>query len=668
MSKIGIALFLIVASFPALAQIPGILSYQGIIVDPATGEAVANGSYPVRLKFFDAAVDGNLKWETEVISVTTNSGLFTTLIPVPADASWDQPLFVQVTAAETTFNDRIHLTTVAYAFRANTSSSAATMNAAGLTGTVPAGLFSAHLEDLADGSLTGSKIGTGINANAINTGILSGNLIGAGVEASRITTGVLTSEVMDEDLHDLADATLSGAKIGPGINAGMVTDGTLPNERLSEHLKDFAASGIVSPDRLSREEFSADLVDHGTVPDGVLSPSLQDLADGTVSGSAIGTGINAANVDTGVLPVAVMPSMPNHLSGAGTNGQIAFWLNSKQVVADNLYWNSNENRLGIIVPVPSAILHVRRNRGLSGPAAMLIDHSSDVVSSKFGVDLNISTNPSSQPIVGILSNINDTGTGDRWGMKIEVGSPTNNSTVYGTTGFANGTGSGVHTGVSALVNSTGTGSNYAIYGKASGIGTQTKYGVHAIASGSGILKHGVRGEASGTGTNQAGVYGVASGATNNYGVYGSAAGVGNYAIYASGNIMANGTINAVLGWASDRKLKTNISHLSSGLETIMQLNPSTYYFRRNRFSSMRLPSGKNSGLIAQDVEKIFPTLVKETVTPAGGLESDGSTREAMTYKSLNYVSLIPVLIRAMQEQQAIIERLKSKIAELKKED
>jgi hypothetical protein len=60
--------------------------------------------------------------------------------------------------------------------------------------------------------------------------------------------------------------------------------------------------------------------------------------------------------------------------------------------------------------------------------------------------------------------------------------------------------------------------------------------------------------------------------------------------------------------------------------------------------------------------------VKETVTPAGGLESDGSTREAMTYKSLNYVSLIPVLIRAMQEQQAIIERLKSKIAELKKED
>ena len=48
------------------------------------------------------------------------------------------------------------------------------------------------------------------------------------------------------------------------------------------------------------------------------------------------------------------------------------------------------------------------------------------------------------------------------------------------------------------------------------------------------------------------------------------------------------------------------------------------------------------GLLAQDIEKVFPELV---------LESNG-------IKSVNYQGLVPVLINALKEQQSEIDELK----------
>jgi hypothetical protein len=108
-----------------------------------------------------------------------------------------------------------------------------------------------HLTDLADGSLTGSKVGTGINA-------------------TNVTIGTLPNGVLDANLQDLADGSLTGSKVGTGISATNVTTGTLPNS--------------------------------------VLDADLQDLADGTLSGSTIGTGISATNLTTGTIPDARLES------------------------------------------------------------------------------------------------------------------------------------------------------------------------------------------------------------------------------------------------------------------------------------------------------------------------------------------------------------------------
>jgi Tfp pilus assembly protein PilN len=53
---------------------------------------------------------------------------------------------------------------------------------------------------------------------------------------------------------------------------------------------------------------------------------------------------------------------------------------------------------------------------------------------------------------------------------------------------------------------------------------------------------------------------------------------------------------------------------------------------------------KKIGLLAQDIEKVFPELVTET----------------NDIKSVNYQGLIPVLINAMKEQQSEIDELKEK--------
>jgi hypothetical protein len=68
-------------------------------------------------------------------------------------------------------------------------------------------------------------------------------------------------------------------------------------------------------------------------------------------------------------------------------------------------------------------------------------------------------------------------------------------------------------------------------------------------------------------------------------------------------------------------------------------------------------SNKELGFIAQDVKNIIPqAYVEKTAEDASGNES--------TYIGLNDRPFIAVLVKAMQEQQAIIETLTARIAAL----
>ncbi len=100
---------------------------------------------------------------------------------------------------------------------------------------------------------------------------------------------------------------------------------------------------------------------------------------------------------------------------------------------------------------------------------------------------------------------------------------------------------------------------------------------------------------------------------------------------------------------SDKKYKTDIERMGSSLEKIMELNPVEYYWDSKRYPEKGFDYIKHSGFIAQELEKVLPNTVI--------IDDKGDY-------AVDYISMIPVLTKGMQEQQAIIESQNSKIQSL----
>lgn len=190
----------------------------------------------------------------------------------------------------------------------------------------------------------------------------------------------------------------------------------------------------------------------------------------------------------------------------------------------------------------------------------------------------------------------------------------------------------------------------------------------ALAAGIGE-RYGVRGTGS-NGVANYGVFGSALNGTFSYGVFGTAGGAAtNYAVYASGDLVYTGNLIAL----SDQKFKENLRPVEGALATIRQLRPYQFTFIDHpRFTHLHLPGGRHYGFLAQDVQTVLPELVKEAVHPSAEvLQGEQATGEPTRYLGYNPTELIPLLVKALQEQQELIEQqqqaikaLEARIAEL----
>jgi hypothetical protein len=187
--------------------------------------------------------------------------------------------------------------------------------------------------------------------------------------------------------------------------------------------------------------------------------------------------------------------------------------------------------------------------------------------------------------------------------------------------------------------------------------------------GSSNTGHGIRGNSSGTGTATdpvAGVYGYASQASNVAGVIGESGATGGTGVYGktvagstgvfgvtSGNgkavlgynpdfsgyaVYASGNAGGTTGWAngSDLRLKKDVTDLSHGLKDVLALRPVSYRLKDSTDGTFHI------GFIAQELQRTVPEVVHE----------DGKGMLSVTY-----TELIPLLTKAIQDQERRIEEL-----------
>jgi len=110
------------------------------------------------------------------------------------------------------------------------------------------------------------------------------------------------------------------------------------------------------------------------------------------------------------------------------------------------------------------------------------------------------------------------------------------------------------------------------------------------------------------------------------------------------NINGTGYLNsAAWVYGSDMRLKENIVSITSGLNIIEKLNPVKFDYIKGE--------KKQTGFIAQEVEKVLPDIVVRQKDGMFGLKTE---------------SIIPYLVKSIQEQQKEIDSLKKRIETLEK--
>jgi hypothetical protein len=177
------------------------------------------------------------------------------------------------------------------------------------------------------------------------------------------------------------------------------------------------------------------------------------------------------------------------------------------------------------------------------------------------------------------------------------------STTSGTGGyFISGSGAGVIGTTSSTSGESGL----------AGFNSGTGNGVYGKISGSTGTSSALSADNQATGGTSNGLYvnSAASGGTASYGIFvddTSDRATTHYAAYFKGNVEITGTLNGMTP-SSDIRLKKNVQPLAaSALDKLLQLHGVTYEWK----DPQEYGAGTQTGFVAQDVERIFPTWVKE---------------------------------------------------------
>jgi hypothetical protein len=112
--------------------------------------------------------------------------------------------------------------------------------------------------------------------------------------------------------------------------------------------------------------------------------------------------------------------------------------------------------------------------------------------------------------------------------------------------------------------------------------------------------------------------------------------------------------------SSDRKLKKDIKELDYGLEELMKLRPVAYKWKEATVGSVSIPLDERElkfGLVGQEVEKVIPEVVGTHSLKKSKSNSDKLEYTKKEILSMNYAALLPLLVKAKQEQHKQLFKL-----------
>jgi len=148
---------------------------------------------------------------------------------------------------------------------------------------------------------------------------------------------------------------------------------------------------------------------------------------------------------------------------------------------------------------------------------------------------------------------------------------------------------------------------------------------------------------------------VYSGNTHDYTFYDASVGIRWYTtgteemrLEDDGDLHVDGNITAYSATVSDNRLKSDIKVIDNALEKVKSLGGYTFTYHKDE--------KKSAGVIAQEVEKVLPSAVKEAKLPFHGKENE-------VYKTVEYDQLVGLLIESVKELTERVEELEKKVGE-----
>ena len=110
-----------------------------------------------------------------------------------------------------------------------------------------------------------------------------------------------------------------------------------------------------------------------------------------------------------------------------------------------------------------------------------------------------------------------------------------------------------------------------------------------------------------------------------------------------GDLHVDGNITAYSTTVSDLRLKKDVEVIKNPLEILDNLNGYTFTYKKD--------NKKSAGIVAQEVEKVFPQAVLEKSLPYSSEDQENPD----VYKTVEYDQIVGLLVQAVKELKAEVD-------------